>query len=245
GPGLRFGARWAGLGLNVAVWRLGAFLAGHAWHDAGQAAEIDVELPAGPSGAAELVLVRNRGAASRSFPAVLVRGDDPPEPPAPGGEPFPPDPLGPPDPPCRFRALVPLRDLAGAGDVADRGGHVVGDDGMAWDVYLKLTGRPRVRVAWPDGMAESRHLFGGREAVVGRSRYGDLVMAERTPRPVIDEHEWQPDGRLVLRGTFLAAGSTGAGPSGAGGPYETVLRRIGSSDAHVIDFRLEGERFSI
>ena len=82
GSGLRFGARWAGLGLNLAVWRLGAFLAGHAWHDASQAVEVDVELPAGPSEAAELVLVRNRGAASRSFPAVPVRGDDPPSPPA-------------------------------------------------------------------------------------------------------------------------------------------------------------------
>ncbi len=250
---LRFGARWAGLGLNVAVWRLGAFLARHAWDDAGRAVEVDVELPAGASGAAELVLARNRGAASRSFPAVLVRGDDPPSPPRRGivrGD----------DPPCRFRALVPLRDLAGAGDVADRVGRVIGDDGMAWDVYLKLAGGARIRVAWPDGMAESRHLFGGREAVVARSRYGDLVMAERTPRPVIDEHEWQPDGRLVLRGSFLGADSAGAdsagadsagadsagaGPTGAGDRYETVLRRIGSSDSHVIGFRLEGERFSI
>jgi len=248
GPGQRFGARWAGLGLNVGVWRLGAFLAGHAWHEPdqadepdGRAVQVDVELPGGQlaAGQAELVLVRNRGAASRSFPAVLVRGDDPPQtPPAPGGKPFPPDPLGRPGAegaPGRFRAVVPLSDLAGAGDVADRVGQVTGDEGMAWDVYLKVAGRPRVRVAWPEGMPESRHLFGGREAVVGQSRYGDLVMAERTPRPVIDEHEWRPDGLLVLRGSFF----------GAGGSYETVLRRIGSSDSHVIGFRLEGERFSI
>src|SRR5205823_410907 len=32
-PGLRFGARWAGLGLNVAVWRLGAMLAAVDWQD--------------------------------------------------------------------------------------------------------------------------------------------------------------------------------------------------------------------
>ena len=107
-----------------------------------RAVEIDVELPAAPSGAAELVLVRNRGAASRSFPARPVPSPDPAV--------------------TRFRALVPLRDLAGAGDVADRVGHVVGDDGMAWDVYLKLAGRPRVRVAWPDGMA-------GEQASVRRS----------------------------------------------------------------------------
>jgi len=259
GQELRFGARWAGLGLNVAVWRLGAFVARHAWHDTSPGVEIEVELPGRPSGDAALILVRNRGAASRSFPAVLVRGDDPPQtPPAPGGNPFPPEPLGPPvpggkPPGGRFRAVVPLSDLAGAGDVADRVGHGIGDDGMAWDVYIKLAGRSRVRVAWPDGMPESRHLFGSREAVVGRSRYGDLVMAERTPRPVIDEHEWRPDGRLVLRGSFLGAGpgaGTGAGSeagsgAGSGARYETLLRRIGSSDSHVIGFQLEGDRFSI
>jgi CDP-glycerol glycerophosphotransferase len=221
GPGLRFGARWAGLGLNVATWRLGAFVTGHAWHDAGpadpaaadvQAVEIEVGVPGAgvPGDPAELILVRNRGAATRSFPAAACGAN-------------------------KFRAVVPLRDLAGAGDVADRVGRVIGDDGMAWDVYLKLAGRPRVRVAWPEGMPESRHVFGRREAVVGRSGYGDLVMAERTPRPVIDEHQWQPDGRLVLRGSFL----------GAAGAYQTVLRRVGSSDAHVIGFGRDGERFSI
>ncbi len=224
GPGLRFGARWAGLGLNMAVWRLGAFAAGHAWVEADpagpdgpqsrpadRAVEIEIEVPgAQPGAGAELVLVRNRGAATRSFPAAAAS-------------------------PGRFRARVPLSDLAGAGDVADRVGRVVGDDGMAWDVYLKVAGQPRVRVAWPDGMTESRHLFGRREAVVERSRYGDLVMAERTPRPVIDEHEWQPGGRLVLRGTFL----------GAAGPHEILLRRIGSSDSHVIGFHRDGERFSV
>ena len=222
-PGLRFGARWAGLGLNVARWRLGAIVTALTWRDADPGGvQLDVEMPAGPAGAsgAELVLVRNRGAATRSFPAAAV-----------------PSPAGGPD---RFRALVPLSDLASATDAVDRAGRVAGDDEMAWDVYLKLAGRPRVRVAWPEGLPESRHLFGGREAVAGQSRYGDLVIAERTPRPVIDEHEWQPGGRLVLRGSFL-----GAGLPGAGGRYETVLRRIGSADCHVIGFRVEGERFNI
>jgi CDP-glycerol glycerophosphotransferase len=242
-PGLRFGARWAGLGLNLAAWRLGALAAGHAWQDAAGAVEIDVDLPAAadPASQAELVLVRNQGAATRTFDAVLVPGGRPAEiPPRTGSSP-PPVPPGPPrtggSPPgwARFRAVVPLSDLAGAGDVADRVGQVIGDDRMSWDVYIRLAGRPRVRVAWPEGVPESRHLFGGGEAVVGRSRYGNLVMAERTPRPVIDAHEWQPGGRLVLRGSFL----------GADGAYETVLRRIGSADSHVIGFRLDGERFSI
>ncbi len=188
-PGLRFGARWAGLGLDVARWRLGAVVTALDWHDADAgAAEIEVEMPAGSASAdpAELVLVRNRGAAARSVPAFAVA--------TPAGAPL------------RFRALVPLGDLARAADVVDRAGRVAGDDGMAWDVYIKPAGRPRVRVAWPEGMPESRHLFGGREAVVGRSRYGDFVLSERSPRPVIDEYEWQPDGRLVLRGSFLGAG---------------------------------------
>jgi CDP-glycerol glycerophosphotransferase len=229
-PGLRFGARWAGLGLNVAAWRLGAVVAAVEWPDAGpRAVRIDVELPATPAGAAaaapgtpapaELVLVRNRGAATRSLPAAPV--------PSEGGG------------PARFTTLVPLGELAGATDVVDRVGQVAGDDGMAWDVYLRRPGRPRVRVAWPDGMAETRHLFGAREAVAGQSRYGDLVIAERAPRPVIDEHEWQPGGRLVLRGSFLGAGLA------PGARYETMLRRIGSADSHVIGFAADGERFSI
>ena len=222
-PGVRFGARWAGLGLNLAAWWLGAVVADLGWPDGDpRAAEITVEVPAADGAApAELVLVRSRGAATRSFPAAPV------ESPA-GG-------------PARFRAVVPLSDLAATTDAVDRAGRVAGDDGMAWDVYIRRPGRPRVRVAWPDGLPETRHLFGGREAVAGQSRYGDLVISERTPRPVIDEHEWQPDGRLVLRGSFLGAGLPGAGSPG----YETVLRRLGSADSHVIGFGVEGERFSI
>src|SRR6185295_7891277 len=114
-PGLRFGARWAGLGLNVAVWRLGAMVAAVDWQDAGpRSVRIDVELPAGGAGpaapgnpapaTAELVQVRNRGAATRSFPAVTVSS--------------------PAASPPRFSAVVPLGDLAGAADVVDRVGHV-------------------------------------------------------------------------------------------------------------------------
>ena len=247
-PGVRFGARWAGLGLDVARWRLGAVLAALDWRDGDpRAVVIDVAVPSAPgglggvaspqggsggmgppgregagrapdgAGPAELVLVRNRGAATRSVPAD--QGSRP----------------------GTFRAVVRLSDLAAPADAVDRAGRVAGDDGMAWDVYLKLPGRARVRVAWPEGMAESRRLFGRREAVAGQSRYGDLVIAERTPRPVIDEHEWQPGGRLLLRGSFLGAEAG----QGAGGGYQTVLRRVGSGDSHVIGFSVAGERFSI
>jgi len=231
-PGLRFGARWAGLGLNLATWRLGAVVTAVGWPEP-RAAEIEIETTNGVAvtgsssattaddGAplpAELVLVRSRGAATRSFPAL---------PQATSG---------------RFLARLPLGELAGATDVVDRTGRLAGDDGMAWDAYLKLPGRPRVRVAWPEELPETRHRSGDREAVAGQSRYGDLVIAERTPRPVIDEHEWQPDGHLVLRGSFLGAGLPGAG---SGDRYETVLRRLGSADSHVIGFEVRDERFTI
>ncbi len=201
-PGLRFGARWAGLGLNLAAWRVAATVATYDWD--GNTAVLEIDAPGLPARTAELVLVRAGGAATRTVPAVRL------------GE-------------GRFRAEVtPAIEPAApdAGSTAE------------WDVYLKAGNRPRVRVAWPDGMAESRRLVAGREIVVGRSRYGDLVMAERTPRPVIDSHEWRKDGQLVLRGSFLGA----AGPLGG---YETVLRRIGSGDAHVIPFCMDGERFGI
>ena len=142
GPGLRFGARWAGLGLNVAVWRLGAFLAGHAWHDATRRprpSRSTSSWPAGPSGAAELVLVRNRGAASRSFPLASGRPQS-----------------------RRYTRSSRSATWRGAGDVADRVGQVVGDDGMAWDVYLKLAGR----AADAGGVAGGH---GGEQAPVRRS----------------------------------------------------------------------------
>src|SRR5271166_1487343 len=97
GPGLRFGARWAGLGLNVALWRLGAVVAALGWHDDPRAVEIAVELLGGSGSEAdpaELVLVRNQGAATRSFPASP--GGRPPQTPPPmGGLPAPPYPPGP------------------------------------------------------------------------------------------------------------------------------------------------------
>jgi CDP-glycerol glycerophosphotransferase len=198
-PGLRFGARWAGLGLNLVTWRVSATVAAYTWD--GDSLAIEIEAPGAPARAAELALVRSHGAATRTIPAERVAQG-------------------------RFRAEITPSAQAGE-----------------WDVYLKAGNRPRVRVAWPDGMAqgpaqqlaERRWLAGGREIAVGRSRYGDLVMAERTPRPVIDSHEWRKEGRLVLRGSFL----------GADGPFEVFVRRVGSGDAHVIPFHRDGERFSV
>jgi CDP-glycerol glycerophosphotransferase len=215
-PGLRFGARWAGLGLNLVTWRVAATVASHSWDESGVTLEIDASGVA--SRAAELVLVRSQGAATRTAPAVRVADG-------------------------RFTAHVPFASAAiGTSDTLSR---TLGE----WDVYLKTGAgvKPRVRVAWPDGMAESRRLLGDREVVLGRSRYGDLVMAERTPRPVIDSYSWQPDGRLELRGTFLGADGFPQGGLGGGLPpeYELVFRRIGSGDAHVLPLELRGERFKL
>jgi len=210
-PGLRFGARWAGLGLNLVTWKVEATVAEFGWD--GDSLVIEVDAPALPARTAELVLVRGGGAATRTVPAERrakgrFRGQIP-------------------TPSVSIAQSTPLERVDCAIDTAR------GD--AEWDVYLKAGGRARVRVAWPEGLAESRRLAGGREVVVGRSRYGDLMMAERTPCPVIDSHSWLADGRLELRGSFL----------GAEGEYETILRRIGSGDAHAIPFRRDGERFVI
>jgi CDP-glycerol glycerophosphotransferase len=221
-PGLRFGAKWAGLGLDLVTWKVAATVAGYRWSDdSGELRLIlDVDAPSVPARTAHLVLVRSQGAATREVPAERI------------GE-------------GRFRAEVPATILAqfspapGTHDLVAFSAVMTTENATTsaeWDVYLKAGGRSRVRVAWTDGMAESRRVSGGREVTAGRSRYGDLVMAERTPRPVIESHEWQADGRLVLRGSFLG---------GAGGSYEVVFRRIGSADAHMLPLALDGEQFSI
>ena len=208
-PGLRFGAKWAGLGLNFAVWRVPATVASYLPPSGGAPLTIDIDAPGVPTSAAELVLVRGEGAATRSVPATRVTDG-------------------------RFRAQLPA-SAAPAAAATSAAPAASAASAAEWDIYLKVDGLPRIRVAWPEAMAEGRWLSGGREVVLGRSRYGDLVMAERTPRPVIDSHAWLPGGRLELRGSFL----------GADGDYEALLRRIGSGDAHVIPFRLDGDRFFI
>ena len=215
-PGLRFGAKWAGLGLNLVTWRVAATVSAVSWDDEGVILGIDI--PGVAARAAVLMLVRSQGAATWTVPAHRVRD---------GAfiahVPF----------ATRVPSPAPAPASAPAPAPAPASAPAPGE----WDIYLKAGGgKPRVRVAWPDGMAESRRLIGGREIVAGRSRYGDLVMAERTPRPVIDSYSWQPEGRLELRGGFFGAASAA---------YEVVFRRIGSGDAHVLPLHLDGERFTL
>jgi CDP-glycerol glycerophosphotransferase len=247
-PGLRFGARWSGLNLHVGIWRTDAVLAGYSRTDGaapGDAAvEIDVDVR-GQAGTGEQPGGKLGGKPGTQPGGKL--GEKPPEKhsaelvlrrqrgaarlafPAPGNP---------------AAAVVPLSSLTAAADSANRAVPFAQDqDETAWDVYIKGKGR----VAWPEGMAETRFLSGAREVVVGRSRYGDLVMAERTPRPVIDEHSWLPDGRLRLSGTFLRpTADDGSGSSAeASDSFVTVLRRRTSSDEHVLPFTVDGERFTI
>jgi len=216
-PGLRFGVKWSGLGLNLTTWRVAATVAAYTWADEPEPRLVlDIDAPGLPTRTAELVLVRSRGAATRKVPAVRLSEG-------------------------RFRAEVPAALLAQDESPVPGGAPA---DATEWDIFFRAGTRPRVRVAWPAGLAENRRVLGSREIVTGLSRYGDLVMAERTPRPVVDWHEWQSEGRLVLRGSFPGArGGDSGGDSG--GSFEAVLRRIGSGDAHVLPVQLDGERFSI
>jgi CDP-glycerol glycerophosphotransferase len=211
-PGLRFGAKWAGLGLNLVTWKVAATVAGFTWESDGRLV-VDIDAPSLPARTAHLVLVRSQGAATRQVAAERLSEG-------------------------KFRSVVPAALLARDDSLValPAGASAPAAAATEWDVYLKAGGRGRVRVAWPQGLAESRRVSGGREVVVARSRYGDLVMAERTPRPVIESHQWQADGRLVLRGSF---------PGGVGGSYEAVFRRIGSADVHMLPVVLDGERFSV
>ena len=219
--GLRFGARWAGLGLNLVTWRVAATVAAYSWDDSGVV--LDIDAPGVATRSAILVLVRSQGAATWPVPSVRTADG-------------------------KFRAHVPFSvDWGGGSDNSLAPGNPLAPGTVStsgntptpgeWDVYLQAGAevKPKVRVAWPDGLAEGRRLLGGREVVLGRSRYGDLVMAERTPRPVIHSYTWQPEGRLELRGSFL----------GDDGPYEIQFRRIGSGDTHILPLQRDGERFTV
>ena len=156
-PGLRFGARWAGLGLNLAAWRLGAVVTAVGWRRSPRAAEIEIEATNGVAvtGSSTATPADDGAPPGRARP-----GEEPRR-----GHPFVPRPSA--RPPRAVPRPPPLGELAGATDVVDRTGRLAGDDGMAWDVYLKRPGRPRVRVAWPEDLPETRHRSG---APGGRGR---------------------------------------------------------------------------
>ncbi|HKB29248.1 MAG TPA: CDP-glycerol glycerophosphotransferase family protein [Streptosporangiaceae bacterium] len=148
-------------------------------------------------------------------------------------------------------------------DDGDARGDWAGD--AAWDVYVSVDGRGRFRVAVPAGSdaadtgaastggasepggggtrpvvgtaaaAGQRYLRGGREIAVGWSRYGDLVISDRAPRPIVTDHAWAPGGRLQLRGRYAGPPASLAG---------VVLRRHGSSEVHRLPCTQDGDTFT-
>ena len=213
--------------------------------------------PAPAPAAAELVLARHGGRATRSFPAI-VTGDG-------AGR-------------AEVRGEVPLDALPAPpeqpGPVAAGPGH--GDDGAHWDLYVKPVGQGRVPVTFPEDVPEARYrarpgpglarapageggpaaggggpttagsapaagggpaaVLGWREVAVERARYGTVVLAEREPRAVIESHAWDGAGALSLRGSYL-------GPFG--GALDLVLHCPDASVAHVLPCDVDGERFSV
>jgi CDP-glycerol glycerophosphotransferase len=223
-PDVRFGAKWVGRQLHVGLTRTVAVLAG--FQRAGDDLVVDVDVPgheplAGPG--ARLVLSRLAGAASQAFEATIVET---------GGS------------AVRLRAVVPMAALAVAALAMDMAAGripssadapmVAGTELREWELYV--TAPKRARVAFPAGMAEVRYRHGAREVSVEQSRYGDVMIASRTPKPVIEEHSWSPAGELLLRGSYQ-------GP--ADSDLETVLRLRASGVEHVLPWQCDGERFTI
>jgi len=182
-PSVRFGARWAGRGLQVRVTRTPAVLAGCEQADRELVLDVDVDV-ADASAGAEFVLTRPQGATTHRFPAAVTGaggGPAPPAEPVPGG----PAPGG----PARLRGTMPLRVLATADE---------------WDLHVRTGGR-RMRVAFPAGRPEFRYPAGHQEIAVERTRYGDAVVVRRALRPAIEEHSWSPGGKLTLRGRYAGS----------------------------------------
>jgi CDP-glycerol glycerophosphotransferase len=217
-PGLQVRPTWVGRHLHVGVLRTPARLASFQHAGDTLVLEVDLDPPGdgkqGPA-AAEFVLVRQGGKAARSFAAEVVSG---------GGT------------PTRVRGAIPLAALPAGAEQAGRAGVTAGQgDATQWGLYLKPAGQGRIQVTFPAGVSEARYRDGEREIAVERDSYGNVVLTERAPQPVIDEHSWTPEGSLVLAGSYL-------GPPGSG--LDLVLRRRDTTHEHVVGCQRDGERFS-
>jgi len=218
GPGLQVRPAWVGRHLHVGVLRTPARLADFGRADDSLMAEVDLDLAgkAGPVPAdAQFVLVRQGGAAAQVFPAEVRRAAD--------GV-------------ARIRGAVPLARLDADADRASHFPEVVREDDSArWDLYLKPSGEVRVPVTFPAALTEARYLRDTREVLVERNSSGTLTLTDRHPQPVLEEHSWSPDGKLLLQGSYL-------GPDDAA--LEILLRRMHASDQYRVVCRREGQRFS-
>jgi CDP-glycerol glycerophosphotransferase len=201
-PRVRFGARWVGRQLHVAVVRTPAILLDCQAAGRKFLIEVDADL-AGADAGAELILARPKGAAIQAFAATARPGS--------GGT-------------VRLSAEIPFAALDR--DAAD----------AELDLQVRVRGGQRARVAFPAGRAEFKFPDGQHEYAVERTRYGNVILAHRGLRPVIDEYSWARDGRLTLGGRYLAP---------ADQAQEAVLRRQTSTDQHVLALQRDGERFTI
>jgi CDP-glycerol glycerophosphotransferase len=216
-PGVQVRPSWVGRQLHVGVLRTPARLVSSARSGDDLALEVDLD-PAGAGegipAAAELVLARQGGRTVQAFRAEMHNEG----------------------PVLRVRGLIPLAALpAGDGHVGPVPSAAAGEEATGWDLYLKPAGRGRIRVMFPAEVAEAFYAQDGQEIAVERSRYGNVTLTERAPRPVLDEHSWSAEGSLLLRGSWR-------GPAGA--PLELVLRCPDVGGEYVIGCQRDGERFS-
>jgi CDP-glycerol glycerophosphotransferase len=222
-PGIRFGARWVRRQLHIQVVDTPAVLRSGNESDGKLEIEVDVTT-ATPASAPHLVLTWPKGGTAQRFPASASQPD--------GGT-------------LRLRGEVPVAALRAPGLAADGAGSAAAQDSAAsaaaagvveWDLNVEADSRGPVRVAFPVGQPEFRHIRGTREIGIERTRYGNVVIIGRNVRPVIEQHSWGEDGRLTLTGSF---------PAAAEGSYEALLRRRGSTDQHLIGFTRAGDRFTV
>jgi CDP-glycerol glycerophosphotransferase len=221
-PGLRVRPTWVGRHLYIGVLRTPARLTSYTRRGDGPgpgelALEVSLEL-AGPQApvpaSAEFVLARQGGRAAQAF-AATVAGAGPGR--------------------ALVSGVIPLAALAAG---PGRPGPVPPPPSQAgattWDLYLKPAGQGRIRVTFGDGLAEAAWRHGSRELTVERTRYHNVSLTEREPRPVIEEHAWDPAGRLSLAGRYL-------GPEGT--PLHLLLRCPDASVEHMVRCRRDGDRF--
>ena len=216
-PGVQVRPTWVGRQLHVGVLRTPARLVSSARSGDDLALEVDLD-PAGAGegvpAAAELVLARQGGRTVQAFGAEMHNEG----------------------PALRVRGLIPLAALpVGDGHAGPVPPAAAGDGAAAWDLYLKPAGRGRIRVTFPADVAEAFYARGDREIAVERSRYGNVTLAERAPRPVLDEHSWSPEGGLLVHGTWRGR---------AGAALELVLRSPEVGGEYVIGCQRDGDRFS-
>ena len=205
-PGLQVRPTWVGRHLHVGVLRTPARLAGFSPGPRGLALGVELDL-----GTGERPVPDAAGFVAAEF--VLARQ---------GGSAVhavPASVTGTTGRAARIRGEIPLDLLPGA----------------TWDLYVKPAGQGRIRVTFPADLAEARYPVAAREVAVERSRYGNVTLAERPPRPVIEAHAWDAEGRLLLEGSYL-------GPAGAG--LALVLRLLDGADSYPVACSRDGTRFA-